>query len=114
MIPANKKLMPIEKVRKRLDRVQTALLFVFAVPIGWAVWQYQRDLMTKNEATLWFAVSFFPMAVIDALFSIKRGTSWAKGVKISRESTPDLFLVNVAVSIVLAGLCLFYAFWYFT
>lgn len=103
-----------EESQKKLDRLQTALVLIFAIPMGWAIWQFQNGLLTMDEATLWCAVSFFPMAVIDGWFSIKRGTSWAKGVKISRESTPDLFMVNVAISIVLACLCLIYVLWYFT
>ena len=89
--------MATKESQKKLDHLQMALVLIFAMPMGWALLQFQNGLMTKDEAILWFAISFFLMALIDAWLSIKRGTSWAKGVKISRETTPNLFMVNVAI-----------------
>jgi hypothetical protein len=114
MITANKNMMTNEESRKKLDRIQTTFVLIVAIPMFWAIWQFKKGQMSKDESLLWIALPLFPAFLMDAYFSLMSGITWAKGIKISRESMPNLFRINVASSIVFAGLCLIYALWYWT
>ena len=98
-------------LKKRLDRIQEITALSVLGLLCWLLWLSKIDKAAVNMG-FWFTLSIFVLFMMDGVFSIKRGHGWAKGLKIDKEVTPIIFIVNLLFSFLMASVGLFGAIYY--
>jgi hypothetical protein len=92
-----------DTLKRCLDNIQTITVLTVMCLLIWFIWISKNDNGIEN-LEFWFSLSMVFVFLMDALFTLKRGHGWAKGGKIDKVRTPNLFWFNLTFSFFVAAL----------
>ncbi len=97
--------------KKTIRLIMNVFLVISMVPGMYIAWRYKSGLTSKNIAMFWISIIVFFPSLFEFIFSLLTNESVSKGVMISEQQSPNLYVISVIVALItclLSGFGIFY------
>ena len=102
-----------KKLKNKIRLMLNVMIIVLMIPGMYIGWRYKNGLILKNNALYWISVIVFWPSLFEFIFSLVTKESISKGVVISREQTPNLYIISVIATLALCLLSGFGIYYYY-